>query len=156
MSLPAGQERILSGIERALRSAEPALASRFAMFTRLTRDEELPRTEQLVPPPWRPWRWLTRTGSAGRIPNQRSPSGNGAPAWPRRAVRFRRAVVVPVVLIAMASAVLFASFSGAGRPCGGLAHRRAAVAARWVTCAAAGAEARGTGSAGTSGVGDRR
>ena len=52
MSLPACQERILSGIENALRACEPRLASRFAIFTRLTRDEEIPRTEQLVPQTW--------------------------------------------------------------------------------------------------------
>lgn len=156
MSLPAGQERILSGIERALRIAEPGLASRFAMFTRLTRDEELPRIEQLVPPPWRTWRWLTRSVRAGCGPSQRSRSGDGAPAWARRVVRLRRAVVVPVVLIAMAAAVLFGSFSGSGRPCAGPPHRRAAVATRWVTCTAAGAEAPGTGRTGTSGVGGRR
>jgi hypothetical protein len=39
MSLPACQERILSGIETALRAAEPRMASRFTIFTRLTRDE---------------------------------------------------------------------------------------------------------------------
>ena len=57
MSLPACQERILRGMESALRKGEPRLASRFAIFTRLTKDEELPRTEQLVPRPW-PWRLL--------------------------------------------------------------------------------------------------
>jgi hypothetical protein len=156
MSLPACQERILGGIERALRTAEPRLASRFAMFTRLTRDEELPSIEQLVPPPWRPWRWLTRAGTAGCDPSQRSRPGNGTPARARRAVRLRRAVVVPVVLIAMASALLFASFSGAARTCAGPHRRTAAVTTRWVTCAAAGAQAPGARSAGTSGAGGGR
>ena len=67
MSLPACQERILSGIEDTLRKGEPRLASRFAIFSRLTRGEELPRTEQLMPQPWlrralasagRAWRFL--------------------------------------------------------------------------------------------------
>jgi hypothetical protein len=156
MSLPACQERILGGIERALRTAEPRLASRFAMFTRLTRDEELPCIEQLVPPPWRPWRWLTRAGAAGCGPSRRSRPGDGAAAWARLAVRGRRAVVVPVVLIAMASAVLFASFSGAARTCAGPPRRAAAVATRWVTCAAAGPEAPGSRSAGSSGAGGGR
>jgi hypothetical protein len=156
MSLPACQERILSGIERALRTAEPRLASRFAMFTRLTRDEELPCIEQLVPQPWRPWRSLTRPGTAGRVPSQRSRPGKGTPAWARRAVRLRRVVVVPVVLIAMASALLFASFPGAARTCAGPPRRPAAVGTRWVTCAAAGAEAPGTRTAGTSGAGGGR
>lgn len=156
MSLPACQERILGGIERALRTAEPRLTARFAMFTRLTRDEELPCIEQLVPQQWRPWRWLTRAGTAGcRVPFLRSPLGNGTPAWARPASRLRTVVVVPVVLIAMASALLVASFSGAARTCVGPPRHAAAVAARWGTCAASGAEAPGTGS-GTSEVGGGR
>jgi hypothetical protein len=39
MSLPAGQERTLHHIEGALQATEPQLASMFAIFTRLNRDE---------------------------------------------------------------------------------------------------------------------
>jgi hypothetical protein len=39
MSLPAGQERALHDIEGALQASEPHLASMFAIFTRLNRDE---------------------------------------------------------------------------------------------------------------------
>jgi hypothetical protein len=39
MSLPAGQERTLHDIEGALQASEPHLASMFAIFTRLNRDE---------------------------------------------------------------------------------------------------------------------
>ena len=42
MGLPACQERILTGIEHALRQGEPHLVSRFAIFTRLASGEELP------------------------------------------------------------------------------------------------------------------
>ena len=78
MSLPARQERILSGIENALRAGEPRMASRFAIFTRLTRDEELPRTEQLMPQPW-----LRRVlASAGRACRFSFP-GPGHAASPR-------------------------------------------------------------------------
>ncbi len=39
MSLPACQERTLSGIESALKASEPHLASMFAIFTRLNQGE---------------------------------------------------------------------------------------------------------------------
>jgi hypothetical protein len=113
MSLPACQERILSGIEDALRKGEPRLASRFAIFTRLTRDEELPRTEQLVPRPW-----LSRS----RLPG---------------------VIVVPLVMLALASALFLASISGAARTCAAAARRPAVAATRWVACAATGAQGRG-------------
>jgi hypothetical protein len=58
MSLPACQQRVLDTIESALQRREPRLASMFAMFTRLNRSEEAPRTERLDPPPW--WSWLRR------------------------------------------------------------------------------------------------
>jgi len=47
MSLPAGQQRILNAIEEALRVHDSRLASMFATFTRLTRQEEMPEVEQL-------------------------------------------------------------------------------------------------------------
>jgi len=113
MSLPACQERILSGIENELRKGAPRLASRFAIFTRLTGDEELPRTEQLAPR-----RWLDRS-------------------------RMPAAILVPLVMLALASALFFAGvFAGAARTCGAAARRPAAAATRWVTCAATGKPAR--------------
>ena len=48
MSLPAGQQRVLDGIGEALRRTEPRLASMFAIFTRLSKDEPPPRREQLA------------------------------------------------------------------------------------------------------------
>ncbi|HUA41512.1 MAG TPA: hypothetical protein VMA32_08105 [Streptosporangiaceae bacterium] len=48
MSLPAGQQRVLDGIADALRKTEPRLASMFAIFTRLSKDEPPPRREQLA------------------------------------------------------------------------------------------------------------
>jgi hypothetical protein len=48
MSLPAGQQRVLDGIAEVLRTNEPRLASMFAIFTRLTKDEPRPRREQLT------------------------------------------------------------------------------------------------------------
>jgi Protein of unknown function (DUF3040) len=47
MSLPASEERVLSRIETALLDRDPRLRSLFAIFTRLTRQEAMPATEQL-------------------------------------------------------------------------------------------------------------
>jgi hypothetical protein len=58
MSLPATQEHLLLGLEGELQASEPRLAAMFAIFTRLARDEELPRLEQLTAEPRRLWEWL--------------------------------------------------------------------------------------------------
>jgi hypothetical protein len=48
-----GQHRILTEIRRALRRSDPRLVARFAMFTRLTQHEEMPRVERIRPGPLR-------------------------------------------------------------------------------------------------------
>jgi hypothetical protein len=47
MGLPASQRRILERIENALRGSDPRLAALFSIFSRLNRDEEMPRIEQV-------------------------------------------------------------------------------------------------------------
>ncbi|HUY52312.1 MAG TPA: hypothetical protein VMV92_42515 [Streptosporangiaceae bacterium] len=47
MSLPASQQRILDRIEHMLRDSDPRLANLFFIFTRLTRDEDMPRVEEV-------------------------------------------------------------------------------------------------------------
>ena len=47
MGLPVRQRRILERIEGALRGSDPRLAALFSIFSRLNRDEELPRIEQV-------------------------------------------------------------------------------------------------------------
>lgn len=47
MGLPVRQRRVLEHIESALRRSDPKLAALYAIFARLTRDEEMPRVEQL-------------------------------------------------------------------------------------------------------------
>jgi hypothetical protein len=49
VTLPAGQQRVLDRIEVDLEGCEPRLRSMFAIFARLTRDDEAPRTESLRP-----------------------------------------------------------------------------------------------------------
>jgi hypothetical protein len=64
MSLPASQQRVLDRIEETLKRREPRLASMFAMFTRLTVHEGVPRTEALDPVPW--WS-VKRYRAPGRV-----------------------------------------------------------------------------------------
>jgi hypothetical protein len=136
MSLPACQERILSGMENALRACEPRLASRFAIFARLTRDEEIPPTEQLVPQPWRR-RAMARAGRAFRFlfPRPQSRGSAAVRAQGRPAARLRAVVVLPVLLIAMASATVATAIAGT-HTCPPASQRAAATETRWATCAA--------------------
>jgi hypothetical protein len=52
VSLPACQQRALERIEKTLLAGDPRLGSLFAIFTRLTRHEAIPGTEQVKPRPW--------------------------------------------------------------------------------------------------------
>jgi hypothetical protein len=71
MSLPTRQERILGRMAQSLRASEPRLTSMFAMFTKLARDEDMPRPHT-EPAPSRP-----RSCPSGpqRWADQRLPSG---------------------------------------------------------------------------------
>jgi len=146
MSLPACQERILSRIEDALRKGEPRLASRFAIFSRLTRGEELPRTEQLTPQPWLR-RVLASAGRAWRFLFPR-PWSRGVAAM-RPATRLRAAVVLPVLLVIMASATAVTAVAGT-RSCTPAPRRPAITQTRWATCAASGTVVQGPHSAGAN------
>jgi hypothetical protein len=54
MSLPACQQRALDAMESTLEASEPRMKAMFAMFTRLTKDEEPTEAERLPRrPPWR-------------------------------------------------------------------------------------------------------
>jgi hypothetical protein len=132
MSLPACQERVLSTIENALRAAEPRLASRFAIFTRLASGEDLPRTEQLMPQPWLR-RALASAGRLFRLLFPR-PQARGS-AVVRSAARLRAVVVLPVLLIMMASATIASAIAGT-HSCSPAPHRPAITQTRWGTCAA--------------------
>ena len=60
MSLPACQQRVLDRIEHSLHASDPRLRSMFAVFTELTREEEMPRLEELEPRSSPRWGWLKR------------------------------------------------------------------------------------------------
>jgi hypothetical protein len=49
MSLPARQARVLDRIEHSLDACDPRLRSMFAIFAKLTRDEEIPGWNSLNP-----------------------------------------------------------------------------------------------------------
>jgi len=85
MSLSASQQRILHGMESKLSSSDPRLASLFGIFTRLTRDEDMPSLEEL------------KAGPVARF---------------LRSARLKTILFVPVALAAMASA---AFIGGGGR-----------------------------------------
>jgi hypothetical protein len=144
MSLPACQERILSGMENALRVCEPRLVSRFAIFSRLTRDEELPRIEQLMPQPWLR-RVLASAGRAWRFLFPRPPPRGIATRRP--AARLRAVVVLPVLLIMMASATVAAAMART-HTCGPASRRPAVTETRWATCTASGVVVQGPHSTG--------
>ena len=61
MSLPTRQQRSLDRIERKLIASDPVLHSWFAIFTRLTRDEEMPRIEEVRARLARFGGWLARS-----------------------------------------------------------------------------------------------
>lgn len=89
MSLPTSQQRILDGIADGLRAHDSRLASLFATFNRLTKQEEMPKTEQLARKRTATARTRWRTGrprelyAAGRaVPLMGAPGASGATAAP--------------------------------------------------------------------------
>jgi hypothetical protein len=66
MSLPARQQRVLDRIEHSLHVCEPHLKSMFAVFTKLTGDQEMPRLGQLRPRPLPFPGWRKRPAQPGR------------------------------------------------------------------------------------------
>jgi hypothetical protein len=108
MSLPTRQERILGRMAHSLHASEPHLTSMFAIFTKLTRDEHMPRLEALDASslPVGGWRQrLTR-------PSRKRPAASGARTAYARRARLRAILLVPIMLAALAPAV-FVSLGGA-------------------------------------------
>jgi hypothetical protein len=105
MGLPVSQRRILERIENALLGSDPRLAALFSIFTRLNRDEEMPRVEEI------------RARAAiilARVWFRIAAFGRWLGA-PRRA-KLRAALFFPVALAIVATAVLVGgSFPNNGR-----------------------------------------
>jgi hypothetical protein len=101
MSLPASEQRALDGIAGALRASEPRLASMFAMFTNLTKNERTPLREQLSAGRlrWarmtRPFRYRSRHRRAAR-----------AQAAQARRRRMRLLIISPIAAAAVLLGVL--------------------------------------------------
>ncbi len=86
MSLPARQQRTLDRIERKLAASDPRLLALFAIFTRLTLDEDMPQLEEVKARLARIGGWLARvTGPVRR-------------RIPRPSDRVKAALLFPAVL----------------------------------------------------------
>jgi len=106
MGLPVSQRRNLAEIEDSLRATDPRLVSLLEIFTRLNRDEEMPRIEQLKAGAAGPWAWLRiRPAAAARW----LAASSGA--------RFRTAVFFPIALAAMACTMLLGMGSSSSHRC---------------------------------------
>jgi hypothetical protein len=101
MSLPASEQRALDGIAGALRASEPRLASMFAMFTNLTKNERTPLREQLSAGRLR-WARMMRPF---RHRSRHSHAGRAQPARARRR-RLRLLIISPIAAAAVLLGVL--------------------------------------------------
>jgi hypothetical protein len=98
MGLPAGQQRVLDTIEEALGTADPRLATMYAIFTRLTGNEARPYREQL--PFARGWRsWPTRMRYALSRRGSRTTRRREPAAEPSGILRVRAGLRLPRLLM---------------------------------------------------------
>lgn len=106
MSLTARQCRALETIERHLRAREPRLASMYAMFTKLTKDELLPAAETIR---IGRWHWLTELIGRWRgIQRRRRLRMANSPA-----TRFASVAFVPFITIGLLVTVIMVVGHGA-------------------------------------------
>jgi hypothetical protein len=73
MSLPVGERRKLRRIDRAMASADPGLAARFAMFNLLSWQEDMPLTERVKALTVRRKKWAERAMTAYLISGPDTP-----------------------------------------------------------------------------------
>jgi hypothetical protein len=106
MGLPARQRRVLGRIECALRGSDPRLAALYSIFARLTREEEMPRIEQLR------HRAVVLLASARRHLRIRRKHSLG---WlvPRQ----RAALLFPLALVLAVGSIVLAVKFGSGPAC---------------------------------------
>jgi hypothetical protein len=114
MSLPARQERVLGRIEHSLHAGDPRLRSMFATFTKLTRGQQMPRLEQLESRSWPLRCWLKRLTR----PRRRRRTARGALAAGTPGTTLRAIIIVPIMLLVLASAVLLGVGARSGSRCG--------------------------------------
>jgi hypothetical protein len=119
MSLADREQQILDGMETALQAGETRLTSMFAIFTRLSRDEEIPGTEELAVRSRRPRSWLRAPRAAGRYPRNAWWRSTSRARWAagRPAAKLRAIALIPVALAAIASVVLLGVSTASVRLC---------------------------------------
>jgi hypothetical protein len=106
MGLPVRQRRVLDSIESKLRGSDPRLAAMFAIFARLTRDEEMPRIEEL------------RHRAAMRLARVRLVlAAIGRRLGRRIGTRYRMAVVFPAALVLMTLTIVLVTRFGSAPRC---------------------------------------
>jgi len=114
MSLPARQQRVLGRIEHSLDADDPRLRSMFATFTKLTRGQQMPRLEQLESRSWPLQCWLKRLTR----PRRRRRTARGAREAGTPGTTLRAIIIVPIMLLMLASAALLAVGARTGSRCG--------------------------------------
>ena len=105
MSLPTRQQRTLDRIERKLIASDPVLHSWFAIFARLTRDEDMPRIEEVRDRLARFGAWLARR----TFPMRRR--------IPHLSTRARAILFFPAALAAMIGTLLIGARGPAMQRC---------------------------------------
>jgi hypothetical protein len=105
VTLPVSQQRTLDRIDGMLRDSDPRLVALFAIFTRLTWDEEIPRIEEIRAR-------LSRIGSW--IARRTEPIRRRTPRVPRRV---KAILVFPAALAAVTCALLIGSSGPAAHRC---------------------------------------
>jgi hypothetical protein len=103
MGLPVRQRRVLERIESALRGSDPKLAALYAIFTRLTRDEEMPKVEQLRHRALLVLAWLRLI-----------PAAIGARLHFRLLPRQRAVLFFPLAIALAVTSIVFAARSSSG------------------------------------------
>jgi hypothetical protein len=103
MGLPARQRRVLDRIESALRGSDPKLAALYAIFARLTRDEDMPRAEQLRHRALLVLAWLIQL-----------PMAIGARLHFRLVPRQRAVLLFPLAVALAVASIVFAVRSSSG------------------------------------------
>ena len=133
--MPAHQQSVLNGIDRALESRDPRLASIFAIFTGLTRDDGPPRTERLARAPNAVLNMLRAAIRRARAAMRAAALRARASAAMRRA---RASAVIPIVLVAglMAAIVALGVATSGGAVCRSAASTNHGGQSRTALCRA--------------------
>lgn len=105
MSLTARQCRALDSIEQQLGAREPRLASMFAMFTRLTKDELLPAMETIQVRRWQLLANLT-AGLRRRQRRRRLHAIAGRRTTNGAVTRFINVAFVPFIVLGLLATVI--------------------------------------------------